>query len=372
MTDTATLDARRQAAQLDFIARGAPLVVGDLAATPFDREALAALGPDDAVLRIDTGLSAEVLCLQAGGQRWALKRAWPEARVRNADGRTAFLNEIQRRADHLALKRREPARWHGLADTAWASFGDGLLLSPWIDGGPVAGWDERQLGQLLRLACDLWLEGLFEWDLSEANILDDGRQVWLFDFGYQYRFDPLTQFSSAGHGDDQPLFHPAERFETRCFSAHLLALERTAGRDAALAAFRREKAVALQAYRHLRREAAARGAQAHVLAWLDGFIGRWAAALQGDAADLYLAEAWRSHVLDLDDDLRGQSCTPLTLERADWLLAALAGHFGALRAGQAFFGHDAGLDREALRRRYAALRRQAEAFQLSTRKEHGA
>lgn len=98
--------------------------------------------------------------------------------------------------------------------------------------------------------------------------------------------------------------------------------------------------MALDAYRRLRREAAARGAQAHVL--------------------------------DLDDDLRGQSCTPLTQDRADWLLAALDGHFGALQAGAAFFWQDAGQDREALRRRYAALRRQAEAFQLPNLEEPGA
>ena len=227
-------------------------------------------------------------------------------------------------------------------------------------------WNERQLEQLLTLACNLWLEGLFEWDLCADNLLDDGRQIHLFDFGYQYRFDPRTQFSSAGHGDDEPLFHPAERFESRCFCAHLLTLEQQAGTDAALAAFRREKAVALEAYRRMRREAATRGAQAHVLDWLDGFIHRWAEALRGDAAALYLAENWRSHVLDLDDDLRGQSCTPMTLKRADWLLKALREQGDALRAQQAFFWHDGALDLPALQQRYAGLRRQAQAYQLNT------
>ena len=372
MTDPTTLDARRQAAQLDFIASGAPLVVGDLGTTPFSRDDLLGLRAEDAALRITTGLSAEVLCIGTGSQRWALKRAWREARVRNADGRTAFLNEIQRRADHQALKQRDPARWAGLADTAWGSFRDGLLLSPWIEGQPVASWDERRLTQLLALACGLWLEGLFEWDLSADNLLDDGRRLRLFDFGYQYRFDPRTQFSSAGHGSDEPLFHPAERFETRCFSAHLLELEQGAGREAALAAFRLEKGLALETYRHMRAEARARGSQAHVLGWLDGLIGHWAQALRGDAADLCLAEAWRSHVLDLDDDLRGRSCTPLTLRRADWLLGALRDDFDALRASQAFFWQDQGQDRAALLARYAGLRCKAESFQLTTPKEHGA
>ncbi len=359
-----SLDAVRQAAQLDFIASGAPLIVGDLSATPFEREQLLALRAADAELHIDSGLSAEVMRLNAGGQRWTLKRARFESRVRNVDGQTAFLNEIQRRIDHARLKKQDPERWSGLVDTAWGSFGDGLLLSPWIEGDHIQNWDERQLAQLLELACALWLEGLFEWDLCGGNLLDDGRQIRLFDFGYQYRFEPRSQFSNAGQGGE-PLFHPAERFESRCFCAHLLELEQTAGRDAALAAFRLEKGVALEAYRRLRADAVARGCQAHVLAWLDGFIERWSEALRGDAAALYLAENWRSHVLDLDDDLRGQSCTPMTLRRADWLLDALRRDGDALQAQQAFFWHDRGLDLPALRARYAALRHQAEGFQLN-------
>lgn len=360
-----SLDALRQAAQLEFIASGAPLSVGALADTPFTREQLLALRAADAELHIDSGLSAEVLRLQAGGRRWTLKRARLESRVRNVDGQTAFLNEIQRRIDHQALKRRDPERWRGLVDTAWGSFRDGLLLSPWIDGEPVRDWNERQLRQLLGLACALWLEGLFEWDLCAGNLLDDGAQIRLFDFGYQYRFDPLRQFSSAGRGDDVSLFHPVERFESRCFCAHLLELEQGQGQAAALAAFSLEKGVALEAYRELRAQAAARGAQAHVLDWLDGFIARWQQALQGDIGPLYLAESWRSHALDLDDDLRGQSCTPMTLRRADWLLDALQRHGDALQAQQAFFWHDEGLDLAALRARYALLRRQAETFQLT-------
>ena len=258
--DNPSLDARRQAAQLAFIASNAPLKVGDLAATPFDIDDLRGPQPRHAELRMDGGLSAVVMRLNAGGRLWTLKQARTEARVRNVDGQTAFLNEIQRRIDHAELKRRDPGRWQGLVDTAWGSWRDGLLLSPWIEGEPVKAWDERQLGQLFELACNLWLEGLFEWDLSTDNVLDDGRQIRLFDFGYQYRFDPRTQFSSAGHGDDEPLFHPAERFESRCISGHLLMLEQQSGADAALAAFRREKAVALEAYGRMRPARRPRGA----------------------------------------------------------------------------------------------------------------
>lgn len=361
---SSSLDACRQAAQLEFIASNAPLVLGSLHDTPFGLNDLHSTPPRDAALRIDSGLSAIVWRLEAGGRRWTLKQARPAALVRNVDGQTAFLNEIQRRIDHAALKAQDPQRWVGLVDTTWGSFRDGLLLSPWIEGQAVQEWTERPLRQLLTLACELWLSGLFEWDLSDGNLLDDGTQLRLFDFGYQYRFDPRRQFSSAGHGRE-PLFHPAERFETRTFSACLLRLELQQGAGAALAAFRREKAVALEVYRGLRHAAAAQGAEADVLAWLDGIVHRWAQALRGDAAGLYLAENWRSHVLDLDDDLRGRSCTPLTLQRADWLLRTLDEHADALQAQQAFFWADRERDLAALRAHYQALRQDAQACQLN-------
>jgi hypothetical protein len=362
------LEAQRHARQLDFVASGAPLVVGSLADFPLDLATLMTL--HDADPRVDAvmdgGLTARVFRLDVGGRRWTLKRARPQALVRNVDGQTSFLNEVQRRADLERLKR-EPggqARWAGVVDTVFASFRDGVLLSPWIAGDHVDAWDERKLGQLLGLACELWLEGLFEWDLCRGNLLDDGQQVRLFDFGYMYRFDPLRQFSSAGQGNDIPLFHPAERFESRCFCAHLLEQEQGAGSDVALRLFRMEKEIALDAYRRTRARIAQRGASPDVLAWLDGISACWSQALQGDLAALYLAECWRSHVLDLDDDLRGQTCTPMTLRRADWLLAALDEHEPALRARKAFFWGDERRDLGALRERYAAHRRAAIGFQV--------
>jgi hypothetical protein len=367
-----TLEAQRHAAQLAFVASATPLVVGSLADCPFDLHALQNLEVGDAAVeqRLDGGLTAWVYRLRAAGQRWTLKRARPEALVRNVDGQTSFLNEVQRRADLAQLKQQSGGerRWAGIVDTVFASFRDGVMLSPWIEGEHVDVWHERPLSQVLGLACELWLEGMFEWDLCRGNLLDDGQQLRLFDFGYMYRFDPLRHFSSAGHGRDVPLFHPAERFESRCFCAALLGIEQGrgpgSGQAAALAAFRLEKGLALDAYRRMRSQVAQRGASAEVLQWLDGITHRWAEALRGDGAALYMAENWRSHVLDLDDDLRGRTCTPMTLRRADWLLAALAEHGDALRAQQAFFWGDVGLDDAALKARYQSHRRAAEGFQL--------
>ncbi|MEW6705046.1 MAG: hypothetical protein AB1430_09370 [Pseudomonadota bacterium] len=367
------LEAARQQAQLEFAGSGAELRLGTLAGLPWTAHQLQTLeaGHPAVRQRLDGGLTAQVFELLDGGRRWTLKRARPRALVHNVDGQTSFLNEVQRRIELAALKASaaDPARWAALVDTQYASYREGVILSPWIEGEHVQHWDARRLHQLLHTACALWTEGLFEWDWSNGNILDDGRQLRVFDFGYMYRFDPLRHFNSAGHGTDVPLFHPAERFETRNHSGYLLQMELRQHSQAALAAFRLEKQAALPAYQRMRSEIARRGASATVLGWLDGIINRWREGLAQGAEALYFAEQWRSHVLDLDDDLRGRSCTPLTLARADWLLDALGHHFDALQHGQALFWGDEHKTRAALLAQYASRRREAEHYQIDRKTE---
>lgn len=319
-----TPEQQRQQSQLAFAASGAELEVGSLADCPLPLEQLlATTAASPWVTRhFAGGLTAEVYRIEAGGRPWTLKRARPRCKVVNVDGQTSFLNEVQRRADIQRLKARPGGaeRFAALVGTRYASYRQGLLLSPWIDGAAVGTWDERRLLQLFDALRELLLAGLFEWDLCPGNLLDDGR-IRLFDFGYMYRFDPLRQFNSNGCAT--PQCHAAERFETRSYYAYLLDLEQRRGSAVTLSALELEKRIALDCYQRLRQILAKRGASRDVLAWLDGIIGTWQRALRHDLASLYLREAWRSHWSDLDDDLRGQTCTPLTLQRLDWLTDCL-------------------------------------------------
>jgi hypothetical protein len=365
-----TLESSRQRTQLEFIASGRELAVGAPRNCPLPPEQLARTRGDEpyVVATHDAGLTARVFRVRLGGRDWALKIARAEARVRNVDGRTSFLNELQRRSEFEALKSLPGGRerFAGIADTTYASLRLGLIVSPWIAGGAPGNWDARRLTQLFETGIELIAHGFFEWDLSPGNLLDDGVQLRLFDFGYLYRFDPRKHFNSAGDGTSAPQFHLAERFETRNYFVWLLELEAGQGTPAALAAYRLEKSVALDAYRRLHARLAAQQASATVLDWLDRITRRWNAALASDLGPLYLAEGWRSHRLDLDDDLHGRSCTPMTLRRADWLLAALRGRFGELQRANAFDAEESAMDVAALLRRYEARRRQAQAWQLSS------
>jgi len=318
--DPADLETQRRRRQVAWAASGRELSVGEVADCPLPPEELLRLeGGHPAVREVhDSGLTAQVLRVQAQGRDWAVKRARAVCKVQGVDGQTSFLNEVQRRAEMAALP---PLQRPGLCPTVYASLRRGLVVSPWIEGRRVDDWDEAGLRQLFDIGLTLLRNGFFEWDFCPGNVLRDDREVWLFDYGYLYRFDPLRHFNSAGTGLNVPQHHLAERIESRHVFGWLLRVEREAGEAAALRGFRMEKRVALEAYERLRRELAAEGADAVVLAWLDGFIDDWRVALAGSLEGLYLREAWRSHAADLEDDLKGQTCTPLSLQRADWLIA---------------------------------------------------
>lgn len=344
-----TLDDLRHAAQSALLAAGTPLQFGTAGWTALPGDLAAAAADADHPDWIDGGLTARVRRVVRGdGSAVALKVARSECLVRNRDGQRSFLNELLRRRElhELAERGRGIA---GVTPTLHASLHEGVLVSPWIEGGErVAAWSERSIAQLFDTGAALLLAGLFEWDFSPGNLLDDGRQLWLFDFGYMYPFDPLRHLNTAGDGTSAPQFHLAERFETRCFFGHLLEQESQRGDAVALAAFRLEKEVALACYLRLRTALAQRGAGAAVLAQYDSVTSQWRDALRGDLAALYLREGWRSHDADLDDDLRGRTCTPMTLRRAQWLIDQAHRNYDTLRAGGALERPGGAPTREAL------------------------
>ena len=352
-----TLDTQRQQANLAFIASGAEFSFGDPTALPLPVAALQALhaGSPGVETVLDGGLTAEVLRLHHAGRRWAVKRARAECRVRNDDGRMSFLNELQRHAELAGLALP------GVIAPVYGSLRDGLVVSPWIAGHHPGVLDERQARTLLQAACGLAEHGFFEWDYSAGNLLDDGERVWLYDFGYCYRFDPLTQFNSAGDGSAHPRHHPVERIEGR----HLFGALLDAGSDAdALPHFIAFKRLAADAYDALADRLAPRGATPAVLNHYRGLAARWREALARDPARLYLEDAWQAHASDLADDLHGRSCTPRTLRRAQWLQHAAHEHADALRSTGTLGADDAALSDAALVQRYVDREAQARRCQL--------
>ena len=185
---------------------------------------------------------------------------------------------------------------------------------------------------------------------------DDGEQICVFYFGYMWTFDPRFEYNSNGLVD--PQFHVPERLETRTLSGLWL--------DEAdpLPQFRYWRELCLKWVKreihHLIRE----GASAPVLARLHALQGEWSAALASD--DALVANWWRdmyrSHRLDVADDLSGQSCGPLTLRRLDWLMQAVTDHYPLLVDNLS--PQETELGQTGLLARLQQLRREAVACQL--------
>lgn len=356
----------RQQAQLAFEASGANLVVGNVLACPLPPAELATLtaAHPAVVTTYEGGLTAQVFHLRLQGRDYTLKQKRPQARVQNIDGQTSFLNEVQRRADFTRLKA-DPAwapRLRAIVSTLYADYRQGIILSPWIPGAPLARFDAAVASQILQtvLACEQ--AGIQEWDLCAGNLLDDGEGIHLFDFGYTYLFDPLGGFNSNGLSD--PLFHPCERLETRFFSGWLL--QQALPAPLAIAHFRTLKQVAFDCYRAHRHWLVTSGAVPAVVARIDRLLLTWQQALLDETAlaRLYCCDLFRAHVLDIEDDLHGKSCTPLTLRRVEAVCAALRSDFAVLQAGEALIYALHGRSQADLLAHYQQVREQVLAYQL--------
>lgn len=366
------LEQQRQQAQQAFVDSGQNIEIGTLEGIPITLEQLKATTADSSyvVETFNSGLTAVVFHLRIDGRSWTLKQKREVSLVNNIDGQTSFLNEVQRRRDLVDLKLRNrqssPERFKHIVDTQFASFTDGIILSPWIEGQPLTSLNRDLFQQIFTTIVNLELSGLFEWDFCPGNILlGDQGEIRLFDFGYMYQFDPKVDFNS--NGKNTPLFHGLERFETRFFFDFLLKNPLNLNTGALFELYKLEKQCALEAYQSKLQQLIELGADASVITRQQSINYRWQLALTNEDAlqDLYLVESYRSNVLDLLDDLHGQSCTPYTLKKADFVLHLIDNHFDLLRAMDAFFFGDETLSRSELMAKYSQLRQDAERYQLT-------
>ena len=114
-----------------------------------------------------------------------------------------------------------------------------------------------------------------------------------------YPYDPLKEFNPDGA--EQPIFHCAERFESRFFMQHLMDLEYSQGKEAALALYRTEKMVAARYYREKLNWLVQNDADHEIIDWIKGIISQWDNGLMSvsNLANLYMKESMRSLILDL-------------------------------------------------------------------------
>jgi hypothetical protein len=357
----------RRLRQRAILASGEELEVGRPDRLPLPPEELAQI---DRTSRWVTayfggGLTAEVFRLEVDGRAYTLKRKRDRILVQNPDGQASFLNEVERRRDFEALKAADAPGYAGIVDTLYASLRRGLILSPWIEGTEIAVYDRQILDGVFFNLIQMELGGVFECDPCAGNLLVGADQrVHLYDFGYAYPFDPRRDFNADGA--EEPIFHCAERFETRAFVMHLLDVEAALGRGAALALYRIEKEVAAAHYRRKLAWLEGHGGDPAVRRFVQGFVDLWSEGLRDDASldQLFALESFRSCLLDVHDDLSGKSCNPDTLLKADRVIEAADRDYAFIRDRGGFFWGDEARPRDALIAHYRELKAQAAAHQL--------
>lgn len=359
-------DIRRNT-QLEFLAAGSDIEVGCASLLPMSLSEMLEVEEGSACVEklFSGGLTARVFRINIGGRRWTLKKKRTSILVKNVDGQTSFLNEVQRRRDFELLKKKDAAAFKGVVDTAFASLKHGIIFSPWIEGAPVKKYTRDIISNLFNTLYHIETAGLFEYDLCPGNLLLQGDgTVRLFDFGYMYPFSPLTEYNADGM--ELPLFHPAERFETRSFMQYLMDLEDLQGRAAALEEYRGEKELAVEYYQRSLDWLKSNGGDRAIIDWKTGIVRLWEKGLETAAAleNLYSLESLRSYILDIHDDVGGRSCTRETLKKADRVVSAFESGRAVLSSLPALSWGDENLGRAELVNKYNELREKARQFQL--------
>jgi len=108
------------------------------------------------------------------------------------------------------------------------------------------------------------------------------------------------------------------------------------------------------------------GASHQIQDWQARLVMRWQGALDGQRAleELYVVEGYRSHLLDVLDDLHGKSCTRMTLRRIDAVEAILRDQFALLERLNGLFFGDEERDQQQLLAINSERRLLAQRFQL--------
>lgn len=180
--------------------------------------------------------------------------------------------------------------------------------------------------------------------------MDKQGQLKLFDFGYMYRFDPLREFNSNGMHD--PIFDTCERFETRFFSGWLL--EQNYSRKEAMQLFKNVKQQGVKMLEYKWDWLVQNYAVPEIVERVQTSMEKIQTALKSDAEleHFFTLEMFRSHVLDIEDDLDGKSCTLTKIKRVQFVLDMLQQHYDLLVEGGALFYQNAAKSKAELIQTY--------------------
>ncbi|MDP4120297.1 MAG: AarF/UbiB family protein [Bacillota bacterium] len=353
--------------QLEFLNSGAELQIGNVKDLPLPLEVVRNINVDSPYVKkcLSSGLTAIVYQIEVDGKQYAVKKVRDNILVKNTDGQTSFLNELQRRKDFELFRENNKIIDNGINKTIYGSLLHGVIVTDWINGNHIDVYNRNILRNMFQLLNQIHFCGIFEWDLCPGNIMLDAKEnVILFDFGYSYKFNPLKMYHS--NGKENPLFHSIERFETRAFMQYLLDFEKKNGHEMSIELFRIEKEEAVNAYNDRLVWLKQNDADADIIETFLHIIETWENALLSDKnlEELYDLERFRSYVLDIYDDISGESCTPGTIILIDEVISLINDKHDFLRENDAYLWEDKKADKQQLLKKFTEMLQKAKDLQV--------
>jgi len=356
---------QRRKNQLDFLESKQEIEVGSKSDLPLSIEEILQIdsNSDCVVQEFSSGLTAIVYKISVGNRFYNLKKKRENILVKNIDGQTSFLNEVQRRNNFYTYKLTEPDKFSNIVDTVYASLNNGFILSEWIDGEIIKDFNEKIISDIFKTHFEIEKKGLFECDLSLGNLLiDKNNNVRFFDFGYMYPYNPLIHFNSDGKL--LPVFHLCERLESRSLMQYLMDIENQ--HQLMLQIFENTKKLALETYIRKLDWLEKNNADNEVIAWQKKIINLWEFGLkrQDNLLKVYELEAFRSYVLDVHDDISGKSCTPMTIKKIDKIIEKIQNNYDFLKLQNGLFWGDENLNYSDLYDKYIKIKDKVIEFQI--------
>ncbi len=356
----------RQKKQMDFHNSNENIIIGDQSKLPIsinllkDPLKLEALGYVEKIF--DNGLTATVYKLNIDSKTYNLKIKRETSLVKNIDGQTSYLNEIQRRRDFEMFRISDPIIDAGIVKTIYADYRLGIMLSEWIDGFVPVRYTRKIIKNLFKLTWSIEKNGVMEWDLCSGNLLvNEQEDIFLFDFGYMYSHNPLTDFNSEGKSN--PLFNSVERFETRAFLPYLLNIK---DEKDILKFYKIEKEEAVDIFKEKIKWLISKNADVDIIEMNKIELDKWSNALKSNKAlsKLYALESLRSYVLDIHDDISGKSCSKHTIQKIDEVMKIISSNHDFLSENNGYLWDDIGLSKIELLVKYNNIRELANKYQL--------
>jgi len=353
--------------QLSFLQSKQEIEVGNKLQLPLSIPEIEAINENSKYVEqcYSTGLTAIVYKLKIDGKHYNLKKKRNEILVKNIDGQTSFLNEVQRRKNFETFKLQEPEKFENIVNTIYASLIHGFILSEWVEGEFITDFNQHNLTDIFKTHIEIEKKGLFECDLSLGNlILDVNNKVRFFDFGYMYPYNPLIHFNSDGK--ELPIFHLCERLESRALMQYLMDLEIENNMPKMIDTYKLTKQTAITFYNNKLDWLINNRADTEVVNWYKGFIKLWEYSLKNtdNLLNVYQLESFRSYVLDVHDDVSGKSCTERTLKKTNKILDKIHNNFDFLKANNGLFWGDEILNRSQLMDKYKNIEQKVIAYQI--------